>query len=401
MYEPAVIEGWKKLRFHFFPESQIRRLRDMSGDLSISLVRPSLVEIPGGVTTQGAADGKTISGVYDRNSCLVASSFRIRGKDGRVDGDAEPDDLSKAVRDERDAYYLGRGSSHYGHFILETLSRAWAWNEFGRDRVPVLQSSVPQFARAFLALIPELAERIEIISAPRRFRNILVPGASFVIAREAHVEFKRMCERMAGHAMIRSEPVTDQPLYLSRAGLSLSRRTLEGETWLERSLEREGFLIVRPETLPVAEQIALVNRHRWIISPQGSACHTRLFSRICTNFVTVTSDYLNPNYMLCDLLCEGTSHYLNALAQPQIGTRVRLARFWEPRLLDRVRLLGALRQLGLVRNSAVFDDPAPDLNGYKLRWIEAARAQMKTRPDDKKKLLEAIDEVTASLDATE
>jgi len=26
---------------------------------------------------------------------------------------------------------------------------------------------------------------------------------------------------------------------------------------------------------------------------------------------------------------------------------------------------------------------------------------MKTRPDDKKKLLEAIDEVTASLDATE
>jgi len=67
--------------------------------------------------------------------------------------------------------------------------------------------------------------------------------------------------------------------------------------------------------------------------------------------------------MLCDLLCEGTSHYLNALAQPQIGTRVRLARFWEPRLLDRVRLLGALRQLGLVRNSAVFDDPAPDLNG--------------------------------------
>jgi hypothetical protein len=210
-----------------------------------------------------------------------------------------------------------------------------------------------------------------------------------------------MCERMAEQAMIRSEPITDQPLYLSRAGLSLNRRTLEGEEWLERSLEREGFLIVRPETLPVAEQIALVNSHQWIVSPQGSACHTRLFSRICTNFVTVTSDFLNPNFMLCDSLCEGTSHYLNALAQPEIGTQVRLARFWEPLLVDRERLLGALRQLGLVRNSAVFDDPAPDLNGYKLRWIEAARAQMKTRPDDEKKLLEGIDDVTASMDATE
>jgi len=135
--------------------------------------------------------------------------------------------------------------------------------------VPVLQSSVPQFARAFLALIPELAERIEIISAPRRFRNILVPGASFVIAREAHVEFKRMCERMA---WARDDPFRAR--YRS-AALSVPRRsqfecrTLEGETWLERSLEREGFLIVRPETLPVAEQIALVNRHRWIISAAG------------------------------------------------------------------------------------------------------------------------------------
>jgi len=399
--KPAVIKGWEQLHFHYFPEGQLSRLRAKWGELKICTEQPKLADIACCVTSPVAYRGKRVAGVYDANNSLIPCSARFRGKDRRVDGVLNCDDLVDAVEDRRDAYYLGRGECHYGHFILEVLSRAWAWREHGRDRVPVLQLAIPPFALALCGLIPGLAERLDIIRTPTRFRNMLVPAPGFVIAREAYIEFKRMCEQMAEQANVCSGPVTEQPLYLSRAGLNWNRRTIEGEVFLEHALEKEGFIIVRPETLPVAEQIALVNRHRWIVSPEGSACHTRLFSRIPTHFVTITSSYLNPNYILCDLLCEGTSHYLNALVTPQIGTKTRLGKFLEPVALDRARILGALNQLGLVRSSAVSDAPPPDLNEYKLRWIEAARSRIKRKPDDEKKIFEGIDEVNASLNETE
>jgi hypothetical protein len=399
--EPAIIQGWEQLHFHFFPPGRLDRLRAMWGDISICAEQPGLVEVPGGVTTPRVVNGKRISGVYDRDNRLVASSARIRGKDSRVDEDADLDDLLKAREDDRDAYYLGRGESHYGHFILETMCRAWAWNEYGRDRVPIVQWSGAKFARALWALIPGLLDRMETISAPTRFRNIVVPEAAFVIAHAAHVEFKRMCERMTGQALSSCEPATEQPLYLSRAGLAWNRRTIEGEERLERFLEREGFLVVRPETLPITEQIALVNRHRCIVSPLGSACHTRLFSRIPTNLITITPHYFTPNYVLCDLLCEGTSHYVNAFTKPDIGTRVRLGWFVEPTFLDEDRLVEFLKSFGLVRPAAAFDGPPPSLNEYKLRWIAAARWQTTKRPQEESKILKAIEEVTASLDISE
>jgi hypothetical protein len=399
MPKSAFIEDQQRLHFYFFDKPQIRRWGRIWKDLSIVAKKPELLDVERAVTTRGSGDGTRISGVYDRDNKLVGPSVRTRGKERRPDGEPGHDELKHAPDDRRDAYYLGPGSSHYGHFILETLCRAWAWREHGANRVAVLQTAVPRFARDLYALIPGLLVRLEVISTPTRFHRMLVPGPGFVLARTAHVEFKQLCERMAEQIVARPGPLTEQPLYLSRAGLNAeNRRTLEGEMRLEVFLEGEGFLVVRPETLPVTEQIALINRHKWILSPVGSACHTRLFALEETNLVTITPAQFNPNYLLCDYLCEGGSHYINALVKPDIGTNVRLARFFEPVALDGDRLLGVLKQLGLVRASSQFGRSLFDLSEYKLRWIAIARHQAKRRPQEEPILLKAIEEVTASLE---
>jgi hypothetical protein len=251
-------------------------------------------------------------------------------------------------------------------------------------------------------LIPDLAGRIEHIRAPTRFRHILVPGASFVFARDAFVEFKKLCERIAERAVESTLPQTDQPVYLSRAGVSsANRRALEGEKRLERLLETEGFRIIRPETLPTPQQIALFNTHKWIVAPMGSACHTRLFSRRANTLVMLTSNHFSPNFVLCDLMCEGPSHYVKVFLKPPVATHTRLLGFLEPAILDDGNVLAALKQFGLIRSSAAFDGPGPDLREYKLRWIEAARLQAQKNPRTKEKMLRAIEEVTASLDTSD
>jgi hypothetical protein len=398
--DAATIEGWDHLHFHFFPEKNMRLFRTMRADLIVHDESPSLVEIHKGVTTQGIFNGATKSGVYDSECNLVASSTRIRGTNEFVDREIDRTALLNPYEDGRDTYFLGRGVNHYGHFVLETLSRAWAWQEHGKGLVPIIQAPMPRFARALYALIPNLSEQIELVKRPTRFHQILVPGAAFIIAHKAHVTFKKLCDRMAGQTAASREAMTEQPLYLSRAGLgSVDRRTLEGEHSLEGFLESEGFLVVRPERLPIEEQIILFNRHRWIVSPMGSACHTRLFSCRPTNLIMLTSSYFNPNYALCDLLCEGASHYVNVFARPDIGAGVRLPGFVEPVVLESDRLVATLKEFGLVRASATFDQPPLDIIAYKQKWLEAARSQLKRKGGSEQTLLRAIDEIVASFNS--
>lgn len=389
--------GGALLRFHGFEEPQLRALRAARAGLSIVTQRPERAEVADGTIAPLKYRGTKNSGVYDASQRLVELSARVRGET-HVEGALRPDQLRNAATDRRHAYYLGSGEKHYGHFLLEVLCRAWAWEECGKDRVGIVQSALPPFAKSLYALIPGLPERAEVVARPTRFASVTVPAASFVIARQAHTEFKRLCERMAERAMGSLPPKTAQPLYLSRAALDSSRRGLEGELWLEQVLQREGFAVVRPETLPMSEQIALFNRHEWIVSTTGSASHTRVFSLSANNFVIIAPAFFNQNHVLCDLLCAGTAHYVNALVRPDIGVNINLANV-EPLLLDAQAVLITLKELGLVRPSVAVDAPAPDLHAYKVRWLAAARWRLKANPPDAAVLRAAIDTVAASLGA--
>jgi hypothetical protein len=386
-----------KLHFHGYAQSRLERLRASLNRLDIVHGRPDVLEVSQCAVPPLRHRRKRVSSVYDSQNRMVELSARVRA-DERVGDVLDAQSLDGLRPDARAAYFLGYGEKHYGHFLLEVLCRAWAWEEHGEGRVPVLQSDVPQFARDCYALIPGILKRVEVIRSATRFSNVLVPGASFAIRRKAYTEFKRLCERMEDHATGAIRPPTEQPLYLSRTGLDSTRRSVIGEAWLEALLEREGFLVVRPESLPIQEQIALFNRHTWIVSTTGSACHTRLFARRPTNFVTITPESFNENHVLCDMLCEGNSHYVNALIMPDIGVDIDLLNV-QPFVVDNHHLLATLKRLGLVRPSAGLDIPPPDLIAYKCRWIAAARWLANTKPPNRQQLLDAITAVANSLGA--
>jgi hypothetical protein len=391
------LEKSETVRFHHYGELDMQLMRAAWQELTVHTQRPRLTEVDQGTVAPLNYHGKKNSGIYDANSALVVSSTRFRGME-RVETDLDRSDLRDAMKDNRNAYYLGCGEKHYGDFLLEVLCRAWAWQESGRDRVGVVQRESPPFARALYALIPGISTKMEIVRRPTRFRNIIVPAPSFIMLREAHVEFKIMCERMAEQCVGRLAPRTGQPLYLSRSGLDLTRRAVLGEIQLEKLLEKEGFRIVRPESLSVSEQITLINSHSWIVSTVGSACHTRVFSLAPNTFVTIAPSFINQNHVLCDLLCAGEAHYVNALEKPEILPDIWL-RNVGPVLLNQESALSALKRMGLVRDSATIDGPQPDLDEYKRRWIAAARWLAKGKPPDALKLLNAIEHVRASISA--
>ncbi|MGH6889596.1 MAG: glycosyltransferase family 61 protein [Rhizomicrobium sp.] len=341
--------------------------------------------------------------VYDRDNEPVEASARLRGFGGRSAPEPDAITLREARRDNRSAYFLAINTLHYGHFLLEALCRAWAWEKQDAGRVAIIMSPpISNFARAFCELVPGLVQRLEVLQATTRFDNVTVASPAFVTACYAHAEFKAMCERMAERVVPSLEPMTEQPLYLSRAGLDPAKdRSILGEIRLERFLEAEGFHVARPETLPIREQIALFNRHKWIVTPLGSACHTRLFARRPINLLVLTgkmhrdSDQpFKTNFALCDLLSEGSAHYAKVFSVPDIGTGLSLEAT-SPVMVEEERLLDMLRGFGLIRARAEPGGLPPSLKDYKARWIEYATRR--ARRSATRKLVRTIAAVKATL----
>ncbi len=67
------------------------------------------------------------------------------------------------------------------------------------------------------------------------------------------------------------------------------------------------------------------------------------------------------NCALCDLLSEGTAHYAQVFSFPAVGTDLEGG---SPLVIEEEKLLVFLKDLRLVRNSAAFDEPPPDLDTY-------------------------------------
>src|SRR5205085_6534868 len=117
------------IRFHGFGEDELGRLKRRWGSLSISSQQPELVEVPSGIVESrkrsSTRGNKHVVGVYNQDGEPVVSSARIR--DQAVVPARSPSFAADIPKDPRCAYYLGVDAAHFGHFLLETLCRAWAW----------------------------------------------------------------------------------------------------------------------------------------------------------------------------------------------------------------------------------------------------------------------------------
>jgi capsular polysaccharide biosynthesis protein len=374
------VDAWSRIAFSGFHLSVVNRFRERYAQIGIQTEPLRIARIANGLV-RSLRSGETDRtarhvGVTDGNNRDVEESVRVRDVPS-----TEPQALPHAAQTEtahedRPAYYLGAEPRPYGHVLLEMISRAWAWEKHGENRLAVLQCRpVPEYVLALLGLIPGLSERLEIVQRPTRFREILVPAPAFVIRRHAHVEMRLLAERMAARALSGRLSKTDQPLYLSRSRLGpRARRIFVGEEQFESFLEGQGFRVLAPETLPIKEQIALFNRHKWIVSPQGSACHSRLFALEPINLIVLTNE-LNPNFILCDMLSRGTAHYANVFEATdylrQVGIKRQLHSS-QPVMLRHAACLDVLKKLGLVNAKARFPRREDREETYRRIWLANA-----------------------------
>lgn len=185
----------------------------------------------------------------------------------------------RVVKDE--VVYLGQMLDHFGHLLLETLSRAWILDQVDPATKIVchvqgaLKLSGP--AWRMLARFGITRERLLVLDTQTRLRRVIVPEALYEISYAAH---DRLADayRATAARIVRTDHQTDQPVYLSRRLLSSQQRPIVGELALEDVFRENGFLVAHTETMSFDDQVRLICRHRHVFSSTGSAAYLALFA---------------------------------------------------------------------------------------------------------------------------
>ena len=180
---------------------------------------------------------------------------------------------------------------HYGHFMAECTHRLWAYSRMPEAFDHVLfcpQTSngdkalhgvddLPSYVLAVFDYFDIPRNKIKLVSSPIIAEKLTVPspasryasdGGKSTIA-SGYLDFlSSRAERFLGTGKSGAPKI-----YVSRSNY-LHRGGYAAENYLEKLLHEEGFMIMKPEQIPLQDQLAYFHSAEMIIFAEGSAVHT-------------------------------------------------------------------------------------------------------------------------------
>jgi len=246
----------------------------------------SMRRIPGDSTPASPA------GIYGENNALLTESIlRRRGSYFRY---FEPAKVERKLRLDGQYIYGGFLSFHYGHFLLESLSRLYFAKQF--PEIPLLFLSTERhlkvWQREILSLL-RVDNRIEIITQPSLIQRLHLPEPGF----EVGALLSESQKYALGQAKFGSlQP--DKHIWLSRS--KLKSGAVLNEEALENRLRIDGWIVIHPEEVSIQEQVDALAGASKIAGFAGSAFHTlALFEEIPSNVLLFSrTKKLNDNFAL-------------------------------------------------------------------------------------------------------
>lgn len=259
----------------YVPKDIARKIESVSGpDIDIGNVK----YVENGTICVDVADYSGV--VYDKNGNLCDTSVTYRfGNHTKI-----PKFAPACSCIDENVVFLGGGYifSHFGHFLCEGLSRAYPalYKSFQNKKFVVVVNrktkKLPSYAIILLGGLGIKPENIILINRTTRFTGVYVPSQAAEITKFMSPIIPRIFDKISknlGNAKIH----TYDKIYLSRSKMNDGRTF--GECRIERIFAKNGYKIVWPETLPLAEQITLARNCRVMAGTAGTALHLALFMK--------------------------------------------------------------------------------------------------------------------------
>ncbi|MBI1416623.1 MAG: DUF563 domain-containing protein [Limimaricola sp.] len=218
------------------------------------------------------------SGVLAADGRFVENSITWRGRAQVTRAPAMPDPQS-VVEMSGNYMFLGPLFGHFGHFLVESICRIWAYGELrgkidGAVWVPKFQNRPEHVLNVYTPFLNALGVDCPLynLSDPTRIERLYVPQQGFGMFQmiEGAPEFREFVRANAGKNIV---PKGAKKIYVSRSALPAIRGSILGETLLESYLQDEGYEVFHPQKYNHADQIAAYKAATHIIAVDCSPLH--------------------------------------------------------------------------------------------------------------------------------
>lgn len=242
--------------------------------------------IKSGVVLPSKAGGGVLwglGGVCDANNEFV----QLSGYDGGWGkyGGAYPFDSVEEIDEE--VIYFGLFMPHWGHYIVDLLSRLWCLND---NRYPIENIKIVyignkpiegNYFRLFELFGLTREQLIHVIS-PTRFRNVIVPEVSSIPCQRYSLEYMKIFdvirERALANYIVPDALHSIEHVYFTRTLFSEAHNKEFGESLLLRWAKDNFYTVLSPEKLTLDDQIYIWNFAKEIVCLNGSIPLNVIFS---------------------------------------------------------------------------------------------------------------------------
>lgn len=233
-------------------------------------------------------------GIVDRRGEFIKSSF-VRYGDGDAYTPTEDIKHSNAT-----VIYLGLFYLVWGHAITDNVRRLWflkseVFNRYFKNcRLVYLPwgggygLERQQNFRRLLEILEVDVNRLQPITQPTQFENIILPDESFFPAdkqRKFTAEYRETIERVKDFAMKNQTPTSAKKIYYFYG------RKQIGEERLAEYFRSKGYEIVSPERLTLDQQLNLLINAESFASTLGSCSHNAIFLREGTEVILIPRSF--------------------------------------------------------------------------------------------------------------
>lgn len=217
-------------------------------------------------------------GVVDAEGKYVAlSSIELR-----LDGAYDVQDMPFV--DER-VVYCGYLVDHWGHFLIEGVARLWYYltNPEAVDRYVFIGkiggvTEAKANYKAFFELLG-IADKMVVINQPTRYRSVIVPERAYGYRQYYTAQYNQIFERVAQSALMYADKYPkSEKVFFSRSRFPKALAYEAGLDMLDNYFARNGYEIIYPEQLGLAEMICRIRSATWCASESGSTPHNMLFA---------------------------------------------------------------------------------------------------------------------------
>jgi len=285
----------------------------------------------------------------DLEPVTIAGHYKY-GYEGFVDNECLGQVHSTDIAYEaHDAYYMGGLFIHYGHFILESLTRYWyaLSNDIGDVKfvfnVWKANAGESEALKArlfhgrwgdFFNGLGITKENIILLERPMQFKTLIVPQCAYSISpsdcfvsHASRLAWLHINKRMSQiYAMQSSVKTYSENIYISRRAVKnpAQGRRIMNESEVEAMFVSLGFSVVVPEELESQfEMQSILSKAKVIASSPGSGLQNAVFIPQAANVLIICCENMNRenrallHQLSLNYICKHKTHvyYQNDLSE--------------------------------------------------------------------------------------